>query len=210
MKALLIVSLAAGVLATGALVLLPLAGPAHAHCDTMDGPVVASARTALEKSSVTPVLRWVSKEHEGEIREAFAKVLALRSKTPEAADIADRWFLETLVRVHREGEGAPYTGLKPSGTDPGPGVLDADKALETGNGDALIKALTEVVAEGVKHRLHRAVEAKKHADESVEAGREFVEAYVQYVHYVEGLHVAASGSAHGHAEKSGGEGPGHR
>lgn len=210
MKARRIVSLAAGVLATGTLVLLPLADPAHAHCDTMDGPVVASARAAMEKGNVTPVLRWVSKEHEGEIREAFAKVLALRTKAPEAAEIADRWFFETLVRVHREGEGAPYTGLKPAGTDPGPGVREADRALETGNGDALVKALSEAVAEGVRHRLHRAVEAKKHAEESVEAGREFVEAYVQYVHYVEGIHVAAAGSAHGHAGESGIEAPGHR
>jgi hypothetical protein len=34
---------------------------------------------------------------------------------------------------------------------------------------------------------------RKHADESVEAGREYVEAYVQYVHYVERLQVDASG-----------------
>ena len=31
------------------------------------------------------------------------------------------------------------------------------------------------------------------------AGREYVEAYVEYIHYVERLHVAMSGaSAHGH------------
>lgn len=210
MKALRVVSLAAGLLATGALVLPPLADPAHAHCDTMDGPVVASARTALEKRSVTPVLRWVAKEREAEIREAFAKVVTVRTRAPEASEIVDRWFFETLVRIHREGEGAPFTGLKPPGTDHGPGVRDADRALETGSADALLKTLAEAVAEGVRHRLHRAIEARKHADGSVEAGREFVEAYVRYVHYVEGLHVAASGSAHGHAGEPGEGGAGHR
>ena len=164
----------------------------------MDGPVVASARTALEKGSVTPVLRWVAKEHEAEIREAFARVLAVRSKAPAAAEIADRWFFETLVRVHRQGEGAPFTGLKPAGADPGPGIRDADRALETGDAGPLLKSLSESIAEGVRHRLHRAIEARKHADHSVEAGREFVEEYVRYMHYVEGLHIAASGSAHGH------------
>ena len=187
------------------IVLGSLSPPADAHCDTMDGPVVGSARAALEKGSVTPVLRWISKEHEEEIRDAFARVTALRTKSPEAAGIADRWFFETLVRLHREGEGEPYTGLKPAGTDPGPAIREADRALETGNADVLLKALTGAVAEGVKHRLQRAVETRKHADDSVEAGREFVEAYVQYVHYVEGLHLAAAGSAHGHGGKEEGD-----
>lgn len=204
-----LIRLAAGPLLLLALVVGPLSSPAHAHCDTMDGPVVASAKAALEKGSVTPVLRWVSKEHEDEIREAFAKVTALRAKAPEAAEIADRWFFETLVRVHREGEGATYSGLKPAGTDPGPGVREADRALETGNPDSLVKALTEAVSEGVKHRLHRVLETRRHADDSVEAGREHVEAYVQYVHYIEELHLAATGSLYGHGEGEEG-GSGHR
>lgn len=210
MKTLRVAAPAAVVLLAAALLSPNLAGRARAHCDTLDGPVVASARAALEKGDATPALRWVAKEREGEIRDAFARVSALRRKAPEAAGIADLWFFETLVRIHREGEGAPYTGLKPSGTAPEAGIRDADRALETGDGDALVKALTEAVAEGVKHRLHLAVEARKHADESVEAGREFVEAYVDYVHYVEGLHRAAAGPAHGHGGESGGAGGGHR
>ena len=197
---------AGGSLALASVIVLgPLSPPADAHCDTMDGPVVGSAKAAIEKGSVTPVLRWVSKEHEAEIRDAFTKVTALRAKVPEAAGIADRWFFETVVRLHREGEGEPYTGLKPAGTDPGPAIREADHAMDTGSPDALLKALTEAVAEGVKHRLHRAVEARKRADDSVEAGREFVEAYVDYVHYVEGVHLAAAGSVHGHGGKVEGE-----
>jgi hypothetical protein len=43
------------------------------------------------------------------------------------------YFFETRVCVHREGEGAAYTGLKPAGLDLGPDIPAADKALESGN-----------------------------------------------------------------------------
>jgi hypothetical protein len=44
---------------------------AHAHCDTMDGPVVNTARMALEKGDVASVLKWVLKKDEAEIKEQF-------------------------------------------------------------------------------------------------------------------------------------------
>ena len=165
---------------------------AIAHCDTLDGPVVTTARAALEKGDVTPVLKWVQKDDEAAIREAFQKTLAVRAKGPEAKALADMYFFETLVRIHRAGEGAPYTGLKP--TEPGVAVAGADKALETGSVDGLVKMMTEDVAEGVRMRFARALELEKHADEGVEKGREFVESYVDFVHYVEGLHEAATTS----------------
>ncbi len=183
---------------TGILLLHPKA--VFAHCDTLDGPVVLAAKAALEKDDVTPVLKWVKPEHEGEIRAAFKKTLAVRSKGPEAKELADMYFFEALVRVHRAGEGAPYTGLKPAGSDLGPAVAGADKALETGDIDSLVKLLTEDAAAGIHKRFHHAFEAKKHAEDSVEAGREFVEAYVEFVHYVERLHNDAITSAVHHGE----------
>ena len=76
-----------------------------AHCDTLDGPVVKTAKTALEKGEVTPILKWVKKENETEIRDLFKKTLTVRSKGKEAQELADMYFLETLVRLHRAGEG---------------------------------------------------------------------------------------------------------
>ncbi len=170
---------------------------ARAHCDTMNGPVIAAAQAALEKNDVTPVLKWVKKEHEAEIRDVFKRVLAVRKQSAQARELADRYFYETLVRIHRAGEGAPYTGLKPAGTVE-PAVAAADKALESGSADALVKEVTDDVGAGIRQRFARALDAKKRADDSVDAGREFVEAYVTYVHYVEGLHQAAHSAAHGH------------
>ncbi len=166
-----------------------------AHCDTLDGPVVIAARAALEKGDVTPALKWVKHDHENEIRAAFEKTMSVRTEGPKAKELADMYFFETLVRVHRAGEGAPYTGLKPAGADFGPAVAGADKALETGEIDGLARLVERDVAAGIHKRFHHAFEAKKHADDSVEAGRKFVEAYVEFVHYVERLHNAAVTSA---------------
>ena len=186
----------AEVLWSAALFFLPAV--TGAHCDTLDGPVIATAKVALEKADITPILKWVQKEDEHAIHEAFEKTLAVRSKGPEAKNLADMYFFETLVRIHRAGEGAPYTGLKAS--EPAPAVAGADKALETGSGDDLVKLVTGDVAEGIKKRFTHTLELKKHADESVEKGREFVASYVDFTHYVEGLHEMATKSGGHRAE----------
>ena len=168
---------------------------ALAHCDTLDGPVVADARVALAQGEVFPVLKWVNAEGEDEIRNAFQSTLTVRRINPDAQELADRYFFETLVRIHRTGEGAPYTGLKSDGTIE-PVVAKADSALEHGSADKLISAITLHTQKGIQERFHHALETKEHAQESVEAGREFVEAYVSYVHYVEGIANVVHGATH--------------
>ncbi|MEJ2191241.1 MAG: DUF6448 family protein [Nitrospirota bacterium] len=177
--------------------LFALPGGAAAHCDTLGGPVVAAAKTALETGDITPVLKWVRKEDEAEIREMFEKALAVRKKGPEARELADMYFFETLVRIHRAGEGAPYTGLKPAGAVE-PAVEQADRALASGKVDGLVRLVTEAVREGIRERFQRAYTRSEHAQDSVAAGRAFVRAYVEFTHYVERLHMDAT--AHGGAE----------
>ena len=163
-----------------------------AHCDTMDGPVIAEAKQALERGDVTPVLKWVKKDAEPGIREAFQKTVVLRSKGPEAKELADTYFFDTLVRVHRAGEGEPFEGVKPAGTKVEPGIEAADRALESSSVDDLVKELTNTVNNGIHERFLHAMEAKKHMEESVEAGRRFVESYVIFMHYVARLHQDAT------------------
>ncbi|HOW42393.1 MAG TPA: DUF6448 family protein [Candidatus Omnitrophota bacterium] len=172
-------------------------GELFAHCDTLDGPVIQDARTALEKGDVTPALKWVKKDAEPQIRAVFDKTIAERKSNKDAADMK---FFETLVRIHRAGEGASFTGLKPGGSVETI-VAGADKALETGSLDALTQEMATHLTSGVKKRFERAFALRKHKDESVEAGREYVEAYVEYVHYVEGLHDMIGGKgSHNHEE----------
>jgi hypothetical protein len=174
-----------------------MAGNVYAHCDTLDGPVVAAARKALNSGDVTPVLKWVATDDEQMIRAAFQKTLKVRKLGTQAQDLADMYFFETLVRIHRAGEGAPYTGLK-TGTNIDPAVALADKALESSSVDKLVNILSDATAKGIRERFHRALKAKKHADESVAAGREFVESYVIFTHYVEGLHSMIKGASEHH------------
>jgi len=169
-----------------------------AHCDTMDGPVVLAARAALEHKDITPVLKWLKPDGEAEVKAAFAKTLAVRVKGPEARDLADQFFFETLVRVHRAGEGAPYTGLKPAGTPVAPSIREADNAIETGSPDKVVKLVTEDAAAGIRQRFAELQEKKPHADHNVQAGRDFVAAYVDYVHYVERIHAATQAAGPHH------------
>lgn len=192
-----------GALSLGMLLTLGVLGltyKAFAHCDTMDGPVVKDAQVALEKGDVTPVLKWVKKDAEPEAREAFQTAMAERKKGAEAKETANKKFFETLIRIHRAGEGADFTGLKPAGSVE-PIVAEADKAMERGSSAELMAKMSHYLTEGVTERFNRIVEARKHKDESVEAGREYVEAYVEYVHYVEGFHDMIVGKdGHNHEE----------
>lgn len=184
---------------------LALASPrlAGAHCDTLDGPVVTEARAALASRDVTPLLKWVQSAAEPEIRAAFAETLKARALGAAAATVADRWFFETLVRVHRAGEGAPFTGLAPAGTVE-PGIAAADAALAGLSLDALVGETVAHATEGLRHRFERVLQTKQHAGESVERGRAYVAAYVEFIHYVEGLHLAIEkGPAHHQAAAAG-------
>jgi hypothetical protein len=144
------------------------------------------------------VLPWVRPDDEAEIRHAFEHAQAVRELGAKARSLADRHFLETLVRIHRAGEGAPFTGLKPAGLDLGPAVPAADRALTTGSPEAVAKLLLDAVGAGLRERFRAAAEKRSFDPNDVAAGRRFVEAYVPYVHYVEKLWEAATGAAHGH------------
>jgi len=162
-----------------------------AHCDGMDGPVVKAAQKALINGDVNLVLIWIQKNDENEIRQAFARTLAVRKLSDEAKELADVYFFETLVRIHRAGEGEPYTGLKPAGRDLGPAIPLADQVLITGKADPIVKLITDGTRQGLTERFDHAVKARNYSTANVEAGREYVRAYVTFMHYVERAYLAA-------------------
>jgi hypothetical protein len=185
----------AGWLAAWFVVALP--GTGLAHCDALDGPVVLAARKALEARDVTAVLWWVQPSNEGEVRDAFNRTLQVRALGGDARSLADRWFFETLVRIHRAGEGAPFDGLKPEGQID-PILSEADRALAGDSMDVLAEHVAGRAVAGMRERFARARESRAKADASVEAGRQFVAAYVDFLHYVEGLRDATTRAAAGH------------
>jgi len=184
-----------------AVALLLPAPAARAHCDSVDGPVVVDAKAALAKGDVGPVLKWISAAQETEVRDSFQRTLAVRKLGPDAQKVADTSFFETLVRLHRETEGAPYTGLKPGGDQP-MFIGKLEGALAAGSVDDFAKMVGDHAAAGVKERFAKAFEAKKKAEASPADGRAYVAAYVELMHYtkavVEAVH-AGGGHAHGAA-----------
>ncbi len=185
--------------------------PAAAHCDSIDGPVVTAAKKALKQKKIDPVLKWIPNDAERELKTVFEMTLQVRTQGKTAREVADRFFFETLVRLHREGEGAPYTGLKPAGTNPGPAVTAADQTIATGSVDKLANKIADHALAQVKQLHKDALEKKKHADHNPTAGRAYVEAYVTYIHFVENLHkVIHSASANNkQCEKHGATGHAH-
>jgi hypothetical protein len=174
----------------------------QAHCDGMDGPVVKAAQKAFETGDANPVLIWVQKKDEGEIKKAFQKTLAVRKLNPQAKELADMYFFETLVRIHRAGEGALYTGLHPAGRDLGAAIPAADKALENGKIEPLVKLLTEAMQTGIREQFKQVIAKKKFGKDDVSAGREYVKGYVEFIHYVERIYEAAQNPAEGHYPES--------
>jgi hypothetical protein len=169
-----------------------------AHCDSVDGPVVQAARRALASGNVNLVLPWVQPNSETAIREAFSRTIAVRKLNPDAAKLADTWFFETLVRVHRAGEGASYDGLKPTGSDVPEGIAAADHAVATGSIDKLDEMLSTSIRKKLRDSFQRVVKAKDYESSDVAAGREYVAAYVEFIHIAERLENAVHGEEHGH------------
>jgi len=182
---------------------------AFGHCDGLDGPVVAAARNALETGNVDLVLIWVQGKDEGEIKKAFQKTLAVRKLNPEVRELADLYFFETLVRLHRAGEGEPYTGLKPAGRDLGPAIPAADRAIADGKLEPVYRLLTDRIHDGLHEKFTNVMSKKNFDKNDVEAGRKYVESYVTYIHYVEELFDRATKAVHGHTSEHE-EGTGHK
>ena len=172
--------------------------PASAHCDGLDGPVVAAAKQSLESGDPNPVLIWVKPADESEISRAFAEALRVRKLGPEARKMADRYFFETLVRVHRAGEGAAYTGLKPAGRDLGPAISLADEAVATGSANELTAFAMKEVERGIGEKFADLQNKRNFRPDEVTAGRAYIARYVTFVHYVEGIHRAVEAGAAGH------------
>ena len=183
----------------GSLFMLFAALPASAHCDSYDGPVIKDAAKALETNNVNLVLKWITDEQEQEIIPLFNKTYSLKNGDKEVYAIVEKHFFETLVRLHRETEGAPYTGLKPAGTTKQIIQL-TDIALADGNVDNFLAKFNSHIDKVVREKYQKVAELNKVKDKSKEQGRAFVEAYVDYTHTIEALHEILE---HGNSPHSG-------
>lgn len=181
---------------------LAIPQPAQAHCDSEDGPVATAAHQALDKGNVELILPYVKPEAENELIAAFKQTIEVRKAGGKAKELADRYFIETAIRLHRAGEGAPYTGMTDEATPKA--ILVADKAMATGSLDETYKWLDEQIQQGIQEKYEAVVKAREEAEKlgTVEAHRERVEAeliFEKYIYELSTLASAAQPPAEGHS-----------
>lgn len=169
----------------------------YAHCDSYDGPVIQDAYKALETDNVDLVLKWVNESQEAEIISLFNKTYKHRNGDKEIYDIIEKHFFETLVRLHRETEGEPFTGLKPTGNTKQI-IQMSDHAITSGSIEDFLKKFNNHIDKVIREKYNLVLELDKVKNESIEQGRAYVKAYVEYTHLLETLHdMIENGSGHG-------------
>jgi len=193
----------AGVLIAGILLsALAIPRPAQAHCDSEKGPVATAAHQALEKGDVKLILPYVQADSEKELTAAFKETQAVRKTGGKTMELADRYFIETAIRLHRAGEGAAYNGVTDETTPES--ILVADKAMASGSLDETYKMLDQLIQKGVQEKYEAVVKAREEAAHlgTVEAHRERVEAelmFEKYIYELSTLAAAAEPPAEGHS-----------
>ena len=170
-----------------------------AHCDTKNGPVIIAAKEALKISNVNLILIWVQKKDESIIKEAFQKTVDLRKISPAVQLAVDKYFFETLVRIHRAGEGVPYTGIKDSTEVEAP-ISASEEALEKKSIADVMKLLNDAINKGLNEKFQETISKKDYAVKNVDEGREYVESYIALIHYVEAIYNTAAHTKEGHHE----------
>lgn len=165
------------------------------HCDSLDGPVVTAARQALKAEDVELVLPYVHAEGESEVRRMFDMVLPVRRQSAETRAVADQLFFETVVRVHRAGDSAPYSGIKPAGLSVGRVIPLAEHSVQSGSSEALVAFLSDVLRDEFTSRLEhvKLLEAMKHL--SLDFARKHVDAMLGFEVYAHHVYEALSAPA---------------
>ncbi|MGC4117459.1 MAG: DUF6448 family protein [Myxococcales bacterium] len=183
--------------------LMATAGQASAHCDTADGPVAVAVAQSLGTGDLAFTRVWIKDGADEELAAAFKKAMSVRKLSTEARELADESFLATAIRLHRAGEGEPFTGIKPKGTDPGPAVRAADQAIAIGSLAPVEKLLGPEHWAALEAKF-KPLAGKPVPPKDVVQGRRWVEAYVVFVHAVDGAwRGGTKGCGHGkepHAE----------
>ncbi|KUG04029.1 hypothetical protein ASZ90_018555 [hydrocarbon metagenome] len=190
-----------GILIVSLLITFIWVRKASAHCDTMEGPTVADGKKALETGNINYASKWIAAEFDQELQKVFNLAVKVRKMGSEAQELVDMYFLETLVRLHRMGEGVGYTGIKPYGTPIDPKIAAADRSIAVGNLSPLEGMVPAEQRVELKDRFAKVMALKDFDVNDVAAGRAYIAAYVSFFKFAEGEeheHVYGHASPHNH------------
>jgi hypothetical protein len=160
----------------------------------------------MENNNVNYVLKWIQPEYEDEITDKFNLSMKIKDLSPEAKEIAEQYFFGELVRIHRAGEDAPFTGLKPYGTPADEIVLAADQSIEVGNLTPLEGLIEEERMPELEERFENVMGLMDYDVNNVEAGRKYIEAYVKFFKFAEGEEDHGHGAVDAHSKETTHEG----
>ena len=158
------------------------------YMDSMSGPLVKAAEKALEMENVKFVLPYVSSQDEEELKDAFEKTLLVRELSSDAAELADYWFFETAVRLHRKEENKSYTGIKSSGSDWGPILPKINQAIDSENPDELLNFLSNFIGEDLNGRFEEVISKKDYDPNDVEEAREYINSLSEFIKFTSKLY----------------------
>ncbi|QQS35041.1 MAG: hypothetical protein IPM56_12345 [Ignavibacteriales bacterium] len=170
-----------------ALVIFSFNTISNAHCDSVEGPVIKAAQKSLETGNVNYVLIWIPEKDEPEIRRLFNKVLQNRNLNNDVNNLLTNYFFETVVRLHRMGEGVAYTGIKDATFKPEPGISEADNAIVLGSLGEISSSLPDEKYAELEEYFSEVIKKKNYNTDDLQAGRDYVKSYVHFIHYVEEL-----------------------
>lgn len=155
------------------------------NCDSMGGPVVKAAEMALEMENVNHILPYVNEDDENEIKSAFEKASFVRELNADAADLADYWFFETVVRLHLKGKNEPFHGLKSSKDDMSPIMRKAKMAMDEEDLTDLFEFLSAKLETEMRKRFMEVLNSKDCDFNEVDEAREYVNSVIEFVSYVD-------------------------
>lgn len=162
--------------------------------DAMDGPVISSARRALETNNVLLVLPWVPVASEEELRRSFERTVRERGLGKQIAEFVDMRFFESIVRLHMQGEGRTYGGLRPAGTGTNPVTLRVQSAVEEENPEKLIHFMITALEDQLLIRYREVVAHKGYDETDLTEAREYVRALTELTGYSERLYGTVTSS----------------
>lgn len=151
---------------------------ARADCDIAQ-PVGAAAVDALRTGDLSLVAIWVKQPKEAALRAALQHALAVRRLGTNARTLADGYFCDTVIRLHRESY---------------PGVRDrvVEQTIASGDLDLVVERVLAKVQLSLRERARDIAARKPSRRGDIDGGRAYVERYTDFVEYVTALDAAAT------------------
>jgi hypothetical protein len=155
--------------------ILAMAQPVVARADER---VDDAAREALRTGDFSPIAIWVEQPQEPTLQAAFRHALAVRALGPKGRDLAERYLIDTMTRLHEVEACSP------------PATAEREIAID--DEDALVASLVTHVRAQLRDRYRDLANHRVRRRGDIASGRAYVARYRELVRYVTAVYAAAA------------------